>query len=80
MKEKKDRTFRESLFFQYQMQEDDTDTDRIGISANSLKLNGGAIYDKAGNAAGLSHNAVAADSSQKVDTSNQSQQALNRER
>ncbi len=48
----------------------DVDTDGIGIGANGLKLNGGGIYDIAGNSAGLSHDTVAADSGQKVDASN----------
>ena len=64
-----ERTFSSSLVFDYTVQEGDADTDGVGISANSLKLNGGGIYDTAGNSAGLSHDAVAADSDQKVDTS-----------
>ena len=64
-----ERAFDDSLVFDYTVQEGDADTDGIGIGANSLKLNGGSIYDIAGNSAGLSHDAVAADSGQKVDTS-----------
>ena len=64
-----ERAFSNLLVFDYTVQEGDTDTDGIGIGANSLKLNGGGIYDSAGNAAGLSHDAVAADSRQKVDGS-----------
>ena len=64
-----DRTFGEAIIFEYRVSEGDADTDGIGISANSLNLNSGAIRDEAGNAAGLSRSAVAADSHQKVDTS-----------
>ena len=62
-------TFSDSLVFQYTVQEGDTDNDGIGIGANSVKLNGGGIFDSAGNSAGLSHDVVSADSGQKVDTS-----------
>jgi hypothetical protein len=58
-----------SLTFEYTVQEGDTDMDGVGIAANSLRLNGGGIHDIAGNSAGLSHEAVAADSSQKVNAS-----------
>ncbi len=68
-----DRTFGEAMLFQYQVQEDDTDPDGIGISANSLKLNGGSIHDTAGNSAGLSHDAVAADPGHTVNPSPQEQ-------
>lgn len=64
-----DRDFGDRLVFQYQVAEGDTDSDGIGISANSLKLNGNGIYDSTGNAAELSHNTVAASSDQKVGTS-----------
>ena len=57
------------MVFQYQVQTGDRDTDGIGIDANSLDLNGGSIGDRAGNAAGLGHESVAADPSQKVDAS-----------
>ena len=63
------RGYGTKIVFQYQVVDGDTDSDGIGISANSLKLNGGGIYDKAGNAAGISHNAVAANANQKVGTS-----------
>ena len=59
--------FIDSLVFDYTVQEGDTDG--IGIDANSVKLNGGSIYANAGNSAGLSHDAVAADSRQKVEGS-----------
>ena len=59
------RSFGETAVFQYEVQQGDTDLDGIGISANSLRLNGGGIHDTAGNAAGLSHAVVAADSGPK---------------
>ena len=65
------REFGETAAFQYAVQDGDTDTDGIGIDANSLRLNGGDIRDSAGNAAGLSHEAVTADPTQQVDTSAQ---------
>ena len=61
-----DRKFGDRLVFQYQIVDGDTDSDGVGISANSLKLNGGGIYDRAGNAASLDHSAIAADSNHKV--------------
>ncbi|MCY4527558.1 MAG: hypothetical protein OXD46_00820 [Chloroflexi bacterium] len=63
------RGLRSVLVFHYAVQQGDTDSDGVGIGANSLKLNGGGVYDKAGNSAGLSHSTLAADSTQKVDTS-----------
>ena len=50
----------------YTVQEGDCDSDGLGISANSLRLNGGAIRDPAGNASGLSHETVIADPGQRV--------------
>ena len=61
-----EHTFNDSLAFQYTVREGDADADGIGIGANSVKLNGGGIHDIAGNSAGLSHDAVVADSGQKV--------------
>ena len=61
-----DGTFTDSLVFDYTVQEHDQDTDGIGIGANNLKLDGGGIYDSAGNSAGLSHEAVTADPDHKV--------------
>ena len=63
------RGLRSVLVFDYTVQKGDTDSDGVGIGANSLKLNGGSIYDSAGNAAGLSHDTVVADSGQKVNAS-----------
>ena len=59
----------DTAVFRYPVAEGDADTDGIGIGANSLRLNGGGIYDSAGNAAGLSHAAVPANAAQRVDTS-----------
>ncbi len=61
--------FSDSLVFAYTVQQGDEDADGVGIGANSLRLNGGGIYDGAGNSSGLSHGAVAAGSDQKVATS-----------
>lgn len=58
------RRFSDRIVFQYQVAEGDADSDGIGIDANSLKLNGGGVYDWAGNAAGISHTAIAASSNQ----------------
>ncbi len=57
------------LAFEYEVQDGDTDRDGVGISANSLRLNGGDIYDRAGNLADLSYDTVAADPGQRVSTS-----------
>ncbi len=62
-------TFRESLVLHYTVQEGDADIDGVGIGANRLTVNGGGVHDIAGNAASLSHPAVAADAGHKVATS-----------
>ena len=62
------RRFNNDMVFEYQVQADDTDPDGIQISANSIQLNGGTIHDRAGNAAALSHQPVAAYPHQKVST------------
>ena len=64
-----ERSYVNSLVFDYRVQEGDADADGVGISANSLRPNGGAVYDSAGNAAGLSHDTVVADAGQRVDAS-----------
>ena len=64
-----DRSGRGMVVFHHHEPPGEADTDGIGIGANSLRLNGGGIYDGAGNDAGLSHAAVAADGGQRVDTS-----------
>ena len=61
-----ERTFSTTLVFDYEVQGGDEDSDGVSIGANRLKGNGG-VYDRAGNAASLSHNTVAAHSGQKVD-------------
>ena len=57
------------LFFRYDAQVSDRDTDGIGIAANAIDLNGGTIMAKAdgATAAVLTHRALAADSNRKVD-------------
>ena len=64
-----DRRFDNDLVFEYQVQAGDADSDGIGIGANSLELNGGSLHDRAGNPAILSHDPVAANPRQLVDTS-----------
>ena len=56
------------LVFEYEVHSGDADTDGVGIDANSLRLSGGAIHDRAGNAANLSHATVTADATQRVAT------------
>ena len=56
-----------AVVFIYTVQEGDADSDGVSIGANKLSLNGGAIEDKANNAAILTHEAVADDIGQKVD-------------
>ena len=55
------------IVFEYTVAAGDTDTDGIEIAANQLSLNGGVIKDSVGNAATLTHTAVAMQSSHKVD-------------
>ena len=63
-----DRRFNNDMVFEYQVQAGDTDSDGIEISANGIQLNGGAIHDRAGNPADLSHQPIPADPHQKVNT------------
>jgi hypothetical protein len=56
-----------SLVFRYTAVLGDTDTDGISMLADQLSLNSGTMADAAGNAATLSHSAVAADSNYMVD-------------
>ncbi|SVC88253.1 uncharacterized protein METZ01_LOCUS341107, partial [marine metagenome] len=56
------------LVFQYTIQAGETDSDGISIGANVLALNSGTIRDAAGNNATLTHSAVSANTSYKVDT------------
>jgi len=57
-----------TLVFKYTIQAVETDDDGISIGANILVLNSGTIQDPAGNNATLTHSAVSANSSYKVDT------------
>ena len=57
-----------SLVFSYTVASGDTDADGVAINANTLELNSGTIKDAAGNSATLTHVAVAASTSHKVDT------------
>ena len=58
-----------TLFFRYDAQVSDRDTDGISIAANAIDLNGGTIMAKAdgATAADLTHRALAADANRKVD-------------
>ena len=61
-----------TLVFEHQVSDQDMDANGIGIAANALALNGGAISYLAGSggaAAVITHNAVAEDAGQKVDGS-----------
>ena len=56
-----------TLLFSYTVADGESDTDGVSIAADSLSRNGGTIQDAADNAAVLDHEALAADSSHKVD-------------
>jgi hypothetical protein len=56
------------LVFQYTIQAGDNDTNGISIGTDVLALNSGTIRDAAGNNATLTHSAVSANTSYKVDT------------
>ena len=56
------------LVFEYTVAAGDADTDGISIEADKLALNSGTIKDVAGNAATLTHAALTAQASHKVDT------------
>ena len=56
-----------TVVFSYTVAEGDSDSNGIAISANKLTLNGGAIKDAADNDADLSHDALSAQTSHKVD-------------
>ena len=53
--------------FSYTVTEGDSDDDGVAISADKLTLNGGAIKDASDNDADLSHDALSAQDSHKVD-------------
>ena len=58
-----------SLIFQYTIASSETtDSDGISIGSNALALNSGTMQDAAGNNATITHSAVSANSSFKVDT------------
>ena len=54
------------LVFGYTVTDDDTDADGVAAPANGIRLAGGTIVDAQGGAAGLGHDAVAADAAHKV--------------
>ena len=56
-----------ALVFGYEVTEGESDTDSVSIQAGRIALNGGTIKDEADNPAELDHEALAADSSHKVD-------------
>ncbi len=56
-----------ALTFSYTVVAGDADSDGIAVTANKLTLNSGTIQDAAGNNATLTHTALAAQSSHKVD-------------
>ncbi len=57
-----------TLVFERVIQTGDTDANGISVAANSFQNNGGTIIDSAGNAATLTHGALADNGSWKVDT------------
>ena len=57
-----------SPVFQYTIQAGESDADGISIGANALALNSGTFRDAVGNNATLTHSAVSANASYKVDT------------
>ena len=57
----------ETVTFSYTVAVGDADSDGISVGANKLSLNGGTINDAAGNAADLSHEALATQPGHKVD-------------
>jgi len=59
------------LYFEYEVQTEDTDADGISIAANAIGLNGGSIKAAADGTtdADLTHSAVGADDQRKVDGS-----------
>ncbi len=56
-----------SVIFGYTVAEGDSATDGIAVAASKLTLNGGSIKDAADNSANLSHDAIARQSSHRVD-------------
>ena len=62
------RRYNNDMVFEYRIQTGDTDPNGIEIDTNSLKLNGGTIHDRAGNAANLTHEPTAANPHHMVHT------------
>ena len=62
-----DRVAGDIVVFAYIIAEGDTDPDGISIVANKLGLNGGTISDLSGNPAGITDDAVPADTGHRVD-------------
>lgn len=63
--------------FRYGVSDGDLGADGIGINANSIGLNYGEISDSAESAAGLSHQAVAANDRQRVSVTTQDLEVRN---
>jgi len=61
-----------SLVFSYTVEAGTTDTDGVTITANTLGLNSGTMKDLGLNSATLSHSAIAASTSHKVDSTSPS--------
>ena len=57
-----------TLVFAYTLATGDEDSDGISIAADALALNGGTIKDAIGNAATVTHSALATQAAHKVDT------------
>ena len=55
------------MVFSYTVAEGDSDSNGIAVGANKLTLNGGSIQDASDNAASLTHDALPAQTSHKVD-------------
>ncbi len=58
----------DKLVFEYEVQGADSDNDGISIDANSLRLYDGAIHDRAGNNANVSHPVIPASPTHRVAT------------
>ena len=56
-----------ALVFAYEVADRDSDTDGVGVEADSLSLNGGTIRDTSDNNAELDHDGLAANADHKVD-------------
>lgn len=56
-----------NLIFSYTVSANDVDVDGVALSANTLELNGGSISDPSANQAIITHSALAASGSHKVD-------------